>query len=620
MKYRNCICANVADAERMAVMLEAMLVSSLEKVGLEKEMVPLKKDQVLGVFLGETVSFQIAFRDLDARSTKGDGETVTSGAQLAEKAPSETFLSVKKAVYGDRNSEGEDRPLSCGESPDIRIRQVLPVMCRRSCNPDYKDEDYLFYDARMAPDLLRDVEGDSFPVTGEWQSLWVDICPGKEQKTGSYRLVFYMEAGTGEGSGKKAGEAAGESVAAKDTVTCEVEIRVMDQELPPLPILHTEWFHCDGIVDYYGVEVFSEEFWKIFRNFVRVYVKRGGNMMYAPVITPPLDTEVGLERTTVQLVKVELSEKEYRFDFSDLGRFLDVCLEEGIIRFEISHLFTQWGATAAPKVVAWENGTCRRIFGWDTPSDDPEYLRFLGELIPALKEYLRGRGLLDKTYFHISDEPNLESVQYQTAQGAVRPLLEGCTIMEAVSDYEYCAKGLVDVPVCATDHIEPFLEKRPSVLWSYYCCSQAVGVPNRFISMPSWRNRIYGILLYWLRIDGFLHWGFNFYNSMLSKKKINPYETVDADGGFPAGDPFLVYPGKDGIPEESIRIMVQDEAINDYRALYALESRIGRSQVMELIRQEAGMELSFKQYPKGEEFILRLREKVNCMLAEATQP
>ena len=170
--------------------------------------------------------------------------------------------------------------------------------------------------------------------------------------------------------------------------------------------------------------------------------------------------------------------------------------------------------------------------------------------------------------------------------------------------------------MCATNHIEPFLENRTTVLWSYYCCAQTVEVPNRFISMPSWRNRIYGILLYWLKIDGFLHWGFNFYNSILSRKKINPYETVDADGGFPAGDPFLVYPGKNGIPEESIRLMVQNEAINDYRALYALESRMGRDKVMELIRQEAGMELSFRQYPKGNEFILNLREKVNALLAE----
>lgn len=554
------------------------MVSSLEKIGLEKALTPLKEGIPLTVCRGETVSFQVAFRDSDTGSDIG--------------------ISVRKALVGESGSAGENGILTQEESLEVRIRRVLTVMCRYSCNPESFDDDYLFYDARMAPDLLRDVEGQ-IPVRSEWQSLWVDVCPEKGQKPGLYRIEICF---TSKGE--------------ETAVVCSVEIRVIEEVLPPLPILHTEWFHCDGIVDYYGVDAFSEEFWRIFRNFIQVYVKRGGNMIYTPVITPPLDTEVGLERTTIQLVKVELERSEYRFDFSNLGRFLDICLEEGIVRFEISHLFTQWGATAAPKVVAWTDGECRRIFGWDTPSNDPEYLRFLGELIPALKEYLEGRGLLEHTYFHISDEPNLESEQYQTAQGAVRHLLDGCMLIEAVSDYEYYAKGLVDIPVCATNHIELFLKNRPSVLWSYYCCAQTVEVPNRFISMPSWRNRIYGILLYWLKIDGFLHWGFNFYNSILSRKKINPYETVDADGGFPAGDPFLVYPGENGIPEESIRLMVQDEAINDYRALYALESRMGRDKVLELIRQEAGMELSFRQYPKGNEFILSLREKVNALLAE----
>ena len=129
-------------------------------------------------------------------------------------------------------------------------------------------------------------------LTQEWQSLWVDVCPREKQEPGRYVIAFCLA----EEGGSDA--------------ECRAEVRVIGGELPPLPILHTEWFHCDGIVDYYGVEAFSGEFWRIFRNFVRVYVKRGGNMMYVPVLTPPLDTEVGLERTTIQLVRVERKGRE----------------------------------------------------------------------------------------------------------------------------------------------------------------------------------------------------------------------------------------------------------------------------------------------------------------------
>ena len=43
-------------------MLEVMLVSSLEKVGLEENPVPLGEGAILKVLYGETVSFQIACR------------------------------------------------------------------------------------------------------------------------------------------------------------------------------------------------------------------------------------------------------------------------------------------------------------------------------------------------------------------------------------------------------------------------------------------------------------------------------------------------------------------------------------------------------------------------------
>lgn len=555
--------------------MEIGLVSSLEKIGAGLPAPSPERKLTVTALRGETVSFQIALPPL--RREK-ENYSVRVGARIRE-APGETAGAQPEGMQ-------------------LRLRQVLPVMCRRSCNPDSVDENYLFYDARPAPDLLRDMPDGPVRLCEDWQSLWVDAAVAEDCPPGDYKIAF---SACGE-----EGEAPAE---------CEALVRVMDTCLPKLQIPHTEWFHCDAIADYYGTEMFSEAFWRIFRNFLEVYVKRGGNMILTPVLTPPLDTEKGMERTTAQLVGVDITGGDYQLDFTQMERFLDICLDCGIRYFEICHLFTQWGAAAAPKVVARTKEGTRRIFGWDTPSDDPGYLAFLGRLLPAVKELLSGRGLLERTFFHISDEPDLNSAHYRTAQSAVRGLLEGCTIIEAVSDYDYYGRGLVDIPVCAVNYIEPFLEKRPDRLWTYYCCAQTREVPNRFISMPSWRNRIYGVLLYWHRIDGFLHWGFNFYNSGCSRKRIDPYETVDGDESYPAGDPFLVYPGEGGVPEESIRIMVQDEAIADYRALTLLESRIGRPQVLEMIRREAGMELSFRQYPKDAAFLLRLREKVNRMLA-----
>ena len=120
--------------------------------------------------------------------------------------------------------------------------------------------------------------------------------------------------------------------------------------------------------------------------------------------------------------------------------------------------------------------------------------------------------------------------------------------------------------------MEPFLERGMEGLWTYYCTGQCKEVSNRFMAMPSARTRILGVQLYLYRISGFLHWGFNFYNSQYSIKHINPYAVTDAGEAFPSGDAFLVYPGEGGVPEESIRLMLMQQVMQDVRACELLES------------------------------------------------
>lgn len=375
--------------------------------------------------------------------------------------------------------------------------------------------------------------------------------------------------------------------------------------------MHTEWMHADCLADYYHVEVFSEEHWKILENYFREYVKRDCNMMLAPLFTSPLDTAIGLERTTCQLIDVEVKDGEYVFGFEKLKRWIDLCKECGIEYFEMSHLFSQWGAKYAPKVVATVNGKEEKIFGWHTPAVG-EYTRFLESFLPQLTGKLREWGIADVTYFHISDEPREEHLEtYKAAKESLGNMLDGFHTFDALSSYEFYRHGLIDKPVPGNNEIEEFLANGLTDMWTYYCTGQFYEVSNRFMSMPSARNRIYGVQLYKYEIIGVLHWGYNFYNSQYSIEHINPYEVTDASGAFPSGDPFLVYPGADGYPEESLRIMVHDEAMTDLRALKLLESLTSREHVMELIEGNLPEPLTFKRYPKSDMYIIQLRERVN---------
>jgi hypothetical protein len=287
--------------------------------------------------------------------------------------------------------------------------------------------------------------------------------------------------------------------------------------------------------------------------------------------------------------------------------------------FEMSHLFTQWGAAHAPKIIARVGGEEKRIFGWDTDAMGPEYEAFLKAFLPSLVKHLKELGIDKECKFHLSDEPHGGCLaQYQHAKEIVSEALEGYDIMDALSSFDFYRDGLVSLPIPGNDHIAPFLEAGVEGLWTYYCCVQGKGVSNRFIAMPSWRNRALGMQCFKYDIAGFLHWGFNFYNNRYSYDTIDPFQETSGEFFFPAGDGFSVYPAPDGCLE-SIRLLVFYEAITDMRAMELCESIYGKERVVKEIEDALGKTVVFSECPRTSYEIHAVRERINALIAESVK-
>lgn len=508
-------------------------------------------------------------------------------------------FSVQLGIKSTDESDNDQAEIEIGGllAPFTRLREVVSVPVRYAGKARHTGE-YLRKAPGLFPDLLKDIkDGKLRLISGYWQALHFTFDLRNAGKTklnfGKNNLIVTIKT---EGNEYKK----------------EIELEVLRGELPRLSIYHTEWFHADCLADYYGVESLSERHWEIMANFIRHYGKSGMNTILVPTFTPPLDTEVGGERTTVQLVEVHKNGSSYSFIFDKVKRFIDICLESGIEYFEMAHLFTQWGANAAPKVMAYTEGKLKKIFGWETDSEGEEYMDFLSFYLPALIKKLDEWGLNGKVFFHLSDEPDENCIEkYSRLRKRIAPFLGEYPILDAVSRYSFVERGIVDRPVPGNNHLEPFLENKVKGLWTYYCCAQGDKVPNRFMSMPSARNRIMGVLIYYFDIKGFLHWGYNFYNSQYSIEHINPYAVTDAGGAFQAGDAFLVYPGRDGKPEDSLRMMALNEGFQDYRALVKYEEKVGRAEVIALIERLYGGKLSMENYPASYKYIEDLRKTIN---------
>lgn len=557
---------------------EFFLTSSLEKVFPTMRPAPLSGD--VYVWAGTRAAVQLVYRGPSC----GQSSLIQTFQVSVSGAPVQPEISEVQLVPSD---------FPCWEAAD-------------------EDDNYLTKDPGLFPDLLTPLESSRIrPVPRQYRSLWLSFLIPEHAQSGTFTVTVRLEP-DGEiampnGETWKSGPEA-------EPCTLTFRMRVGKTQLAPQTLIHTEWFHGDCLAEYYRVSPLSEEHWKIMEKFVWAAAQRHGiNMILTPIFTPPLDTAVGSERPTMQLVGVTRQNGRYSFDFSALARWTRMCQEAGVEYLEIAHLFTQWGARATPKIIATVDGVEQRIFGWDVPADSAAYRTFLEQLIPQLRNELERLGYdRQHVYFHISDEPNEAHLEnYRAARQQVRDLLEGCPVIDALSSFDFYRLGLVEHPVPANDHIQPFLDAGVPDLWVYYCCAQGTDVPNRFYAMPSARNRIMGVLMYLYNIRGFLHWGYNFYFNQYSRRSVDPYAVTHCDYAFPSGDPYLVYPGKEGEPLSSIRAEVQSEALIDLRALQTLEQYLGRDAVLKIIYQNAGMEkMTFKKYPTGSQYLLDLRRAV----------
>ena len=526
-----------------------------------------------------------------------------------------TRAAVQLVMFADSGAPGiRNQPFTLeitGGPCDCTVRSVELIPSDLPCY-DNVDDNYLRKTPGLFPDLLKPASRQVIPLVDQYRSLWLSWEIPQDAQPGDYPITIAVR-GVSQwplhnGVEMKAPEMENWSVELPMT------LNVSKAQLPEQTLLHTEWFHADCLASHYGVEPLSEEHWRILENYIRAAAQNHGvNMLLTPVFTPPLDTMVGGERPTVQLVDISRDRGVYRFGFRNLSRWCGLCRKYGVTDLEIAHLFTQWGAAATPKIVATVDGVEQRIFGWEVPATSPEYRTFLMALIPALRSALEEMGFAhDHLYFHVSDEPGKEHLDtYRAAKAQVADLLEGCHMIDALSNLEFYQQGLVPQPVPSNDHIQAFIDAGVPNLWVYYCCAQGNLVPNRFFSMPSARNRIMGVLMYLYDIKGFLHWGYNFYYCQYSIHPIDPYEVTHAGYAFPSGDGYLVYPGRDGQPLSSLRVEVQDDALLDLRALQKLEQLTDADYVRKLIYEEAGMDcMTFTDYPRSAEYLLNLREKV----------
>ena len=556
--------------------IETRVVSSLEKVFCRSAFEG-KVFSKISALKGETVSFQIAMRSDD----------IASG-EIKSRFPENFKGSV---IFREVQS----------------VPSLMPACAA--------DEFTLTTEPGLFPDPLVPIAGE-FPLTiGNWHAVWVTLQIPEDALPGTFELEFDLKFTSRYAHTIWCTEPV---VEAKEHITLEI----VNAVLPEQELKVTHWFYADCLQYHSHVSAWSEEHWTIIEKYFRNYVAHQNSMLLTPLWSVPLDILPGMtSRPLCQLLEISLDKGKWSFNFDRLRRWIATAQKCGVKYFEMVHAFSQWGLKSAPEIMVEVEGVSKPYFGKDTPLRAAEYKEFLTALMKEMLPVLRELGLTpENCYFHISDEPGKEALDnYRYASGLFKEILEGYPVIDALSSLDFVREGLISRPVPHIPELDEFIKEDLAERWVYYAGAWANGVPGRQFGMPSLRNRVLGVLLYVYDCKGFLEWGYNFWFGQFNRTwDVDVWRDSNSDYSFRSGGAYLVYPGPDG-PIDSLRHEVIADGFRDEMALRLLESLSSREEVLKLLDETAGYRIELKKYPREDEWLLELRNKVNAKIAELTE-
>jgi hypothetical protein len=263
-------------------------------------------------------------------------------------------------------------------------------------------------------------------------------------------------------------------------------------------------------------------------------------------------------------------------DFLRFDKWVNVFIEEGVIgRIEGGYVSSHRAGFLAPYYVRIRRVVDDKVRSdWVSPISADAH-RFYGQYLPSLVKHLRERGWLDRYMQHVGDEPIMTNDwSYRQVAKLFRKYAPELRLIDAVLSSNLV--GAIDIWVPRLDLLGrdwDFYRARQKAgdeLWQYVCVLPQQDYANRFIEQRMLKLR----LLYWINyrygLSGYLHWGYNRgWGSNPFKHTTLKFQVPEY---LPAGDAWIVYPGKDG-PLDSIRHEAQRDGVDDNTLLSQLGER-----------------------------------------------
>ncbi len=393
---------------------------------------------------------------------------------------------------------------------------------------------------RKAPALFPDYLSDDRSITipkDRYQAFWLTINIPKDAARGMYAGTITIETDKGSKS-------------------VDIQLTVYPLTMPSKSHLYTtNWYQMNK--KYHDFQnPFDEKFFKLIEVYAKNMASHRQNVF-----------RVELNSISAQHDR----DKNLRFDFTNFDRWVSIFEKTGAMsRIETGFIAEfETGDWEDTKIVLKEHDVLDEATGKTIKMKGDA---FLPQFLPAFEKHLNEKGWLEKTVFHISDEPcNHNVLSWREASDFVHTYAPSLRRIDAIEGTYFDDRLEVWVPKLdeLTNWWEIYKKRQAegNELW-YYMAMSTTTYPNRFIDSPLIETRLLHWLNYRFGITGYLHWGYNQWASD------DPYTQLGlTQHGI--GSDCLVYPKKDGIVN-SIRLEQERNSLSDYEYFWLLEQEMAK--------------------------------------------
>ncbi len=357
------------------------------------------------------------------------------------------------------------------------------------------------------------------------------------------------------------------------------------------------WQHPATIARYHQIPLWSEDHWRLVRDYTKLLAGAGQNPITATIIHDPWASQT---RDPHESLVDWRREKDglFSYDFTNFDRYVDLCLSEGFTG-PINCYSTSMGPggrTDCP-IRYWD--AAQSGYGkLECQVGDAVYRDAWKQFFAAFIPHLEEKRWLDRTCIAVDEAPE----EKMNALLSVIP--EKMKIALAGNWHEHLSNRIHDYSIIypgAPREANDARRKAGRITTFYTCCGPAF--PNTFCSSPPVESRLLGWQALKQQADGYLRWAYASWGD-------DPLKTGDF-GPWPSGDTFLVYPG----PKSSLRFELLKQGIQDFEAWHLASMKSPEDPRLVEALQLANANHNGNEYDAAN--LDAARELVNRILADA---